>query len=124
MHVGPVLRGVDLKSAVGWTPGYDAADETDKVAIVYENISDVPMVYFDLAPGYGMLGGIVQIELVARILIPHPDGSVDARFVSCRRLRCSATAATSLRSALDTLLNTPDEGLQPRIVPNGASKMN
>lgn len=100
----------------------DTADEADKV--VYENISDAPMVYFDLAPGYGILGGVIQIELAARILIPHSDGSVDARFVSCGRLRCSVTAATNLRNALDTLLNTPDEDLQPRIVPIGTSKMN
>ena len=102
----------------------DSSDGADKVATVYENISDVPMVYFDIAPGYGTLGGIIQIELAARILIPHPDGTVDVGFVSCGRLRCSAIAASHLRDALDILLKVPDEHLQQRISPVVASKMN
>ena len=59
----------------------------------FENSNDVPTIYFDIAPAYGVMSGIVQVELGARILVPHSDDSVDVRFVSSGRLRCSAPAA-------------------------------
>src|SRR5882724_11520804 len=40
-------------------------------APTFENRNDVPIVYFDIAPAYGVMSGIVQIELGARILVPH-----------------------------------------------------
>jgi hypothetical protein len=55
------------------------------------------------------------------ILIPHQDDSVDVRFVSCGRLRCSATAATHLRNALDASLKMLE---QPVPNPVRASKLN
>ena len=36
----------------------------------FENRNDVPMIYFDIAPAYGVMSGIVQVELGARILVP------------------------------------------------------
>jgi hypothetical protein len=88
-------------------------------APTFENRNDVPMIYFDIAPAYGVMGGIVQVELGARVLVPHQDDSVDVRFVSCGRLRCSATAAVHLRNALDASLKMLE---QPN--PAGASKLN
>ena len=85
----------------------------------FENRNDVPMIYFDIAPAYGVMGGIVQVELGARVLVPQPDDSVDVKFVSCGRLRCSATAAVHLRNALDASLKMLE---QPN--PAGASKLN
>jgi hypothetical protein len=87
----------------------------------YDNRNDVPIVYFDIAPAYGVMSGIVQIELGTRILVPHQDDSVDVRFVSCGRLRCSATAAMHLRNALDASLKMLE---QPAPNPVGASKLN
>lgn len=87
----------------------------------YDNRNDIPTVYFDIAPAYGVMGGIVQIELGARILVPHPDDSVDIRFVSCARLRCSVTAAIHLRNALDASLKMLE---QPQPNPVAASKLN
>jgi hypothetical protein len=88
-------------------------------AATFENRNDVPMIYFDIAPAYGVMGGIVQVELGARVLVPHQDDSVDVKFVSCGRLRCSATAAVHLRNALDASLKMLE---QPN--PAGASKLN
>ncbi len=83
----------------------DDVDRPDKGSVPpYDNSNNVPTVYFDIAPAYGVMSGIVQIELGARILFPHHDDSVDVRFISCGRLRCSATAATHLRNALDAAL--------------------
>ena len=65
----------------------DPIDRPDKTAVpVYDNINDVPTIYFDIAPAYGVMSGIVQIELGARILVPHGDDSVDVRFISSGRL--------------------------------------
>ncbi|MBA7713602.1 hypothetical protein ES703_122606 [subsurface metagenome] len=87
----------------------------------FENRNDVPTIYFDIAPAYAVMSGIVQVELGARTLVPHQDDSVDVRFVSCARLRCSATAALHLRNALDASLKMLE---QPQPNPVGASKLN
>ena len=87
----------------------------------YDNRNDVPMIYFDIAPAYGVMSGTVQIELGSRILVPHSDDSVDVRFVTSGRLRCSATAAMHLRNALDASLKMLE---QPQPNPVGASKLN
>lgn len=97
-------------------------DSTEKSTVPsYDNRNDVPTIYFDIAPAYGVMSGIVQIELGTRILVPHQDDSVDVRFVSCGRLRCSATAAMHLRNALDASLKMLE---QPAPNPVGASKLN
>ena len=88
---------------------------------IFENRNDVPTIYFDIAPAYGVMSGIVQVELGARILVPHSDDSVDVRFVSCGRLRCSAAAAVHLRNAIDAALKMLE---QPQPNPVGASKLN
>ena len=75
------------------------------------------MIYFDIAPAYGVMSGIVQVELGARILIPHQDDTVDVKFISCGRLRCSATAALHLRNAIDASLKMLE---QPQPNPVGA----
>lgn len=87
----------------------------------FENSNDVPTIYFDIAPAYGVMSGIVQVELGARILVPHQDDSVDVRFISCARLRCSAAAAVHLRNAIDASLKMLE---QPQPNPVGASKLN
>lgn len=87
----------------------------------FDNRNDVPTVYFDIAPAYGVMSGIVQIELGARILVPQQDDSVDVRYVSCGRLRCSAAAAVHLRNAIDASLKMLE---QPQPNPAGALKLN
>lgn len=87
----------------------------------FEHSNDVPTIYFDIAPAYGVMSGIVQVELGARILVPHQDDTVDVRFVSCGRLRCSAAAAVHLRNAIDASLKMLE---QPQPNPVGASKLN
>ncbi|MGQ0685624.1 hypothetical protein [Bradyrhizobium sp.] len=100
-------------------PPPDIAPKTQVPA--FEDRNDVPTVYFDIAPAYGVMSGIVQVELGARILVPHQDDTVDVRFVSCGRLRCSAAAAVHLRNAIDASLKMLEQP-QPNTV--GASKLN
>jgi hypothetical protein len=80
-------------------------DPTDPpISPNYEDPRTAPVIYFDLAPTFGTLAGVVQIELASRILIPTADGGASAKFVAVGRLRCSPTAARYLREALDRSL--------------------
>jgi hypothetical protein len=90
--------------------------------LVYEDTGAMtPVVYFDIVGAYGTMNGAVEVELATRILVPRPDGSTEVKFLSCGRLRCSATAASTLRNALDAALKMLE---QPQANPVAASKMN
>jgi hypothetical protein len=78
----------------------------------YEDVKTAPIINFDVAPAYGVMGGIVQIELAGRILIPSNDDSVQARFIAIARLRCSQIAANNLRSAIDAALKMMEQPQQ------------
>lgn len=67
------------------------------------------------------LSGARREGLFLVSLPPHQDDSVDVKFVSCGRLRCSAAAAVHLRNALDVSLKMLE---QPLPNPVGVSKLN
>jgi hypothetical protein len=50
------------------------------------------------------MAGAIEIELVARSLIPSLDHAVNSELVTTARLRCSPRAAASLREAIDQAL--------------------
>jgi hypothetical protein len=70
----------------------------------YKTVSTSPFIYFDFAPTYGTLGGMVQIELAARALTPTEAGGVMLETIEVARLRCNPIAAKFLRDALDASL--------------------
>jgi hypothetical protein len=80
----------------------EPADKSE--LIIYENVDTAPFVYFDMSPTHGILGGAIQIELASRILNAVSDGSVEIKFITTGRLRCSPTAALNLRNAIDASL--------------------
>jgi len=43
-------------------------EPAEKGELIYENVDTAPIVYFDIAPAHGVIGGAVQIELAVRIL--------------------------------------------------------
>ncbi len=72
--------------------------------ILYEDTGGAaPLIYFDIVAAYGAMNGAVEIELATRILVPKA-GATEVKFISTGRLRCSPTAATGLRKALDAAL--------------------
>lgn len=79
-------------------------DNPDKPALPPMRRDASPnIVYFDIAPAFGIMGGAIQIELASRIL--HPDGAkVMIEFVTNGHLRCSPAAAVDLRNAIDKAL--------------------
>src|SRR5258708_771470 len=69
-----------------------------RTKLIYENVDTAPIVYFDIAPAHGVIGGAVQIELAVRILNAVSDGSVETKFITSGRLRCSPAAALIFRT--------------------------
>ena len=67
------------------------------------------------------MNGSIEVELATRILVPKADGSTDVKFLASGRLRCTPTAATNLRNALDAALKMLE---QPQQSPAAASKLN
>jgi hypothetical protein len=63
-----------------------------------------PFIYFDKVASFGMNFGVVQIELVANVIFPQPDGGARTGAVFTAHLRCSLNAASGLRDALDKAL--------------------
>ncbi|PZA11196.1 hypothetical protein DNX69_17990 [Rhodopseudomonas palustris] len=81
------------------------SEPTDKsVDITYLDIPTAPHLYFDIAPAHGVIANGVEVELAARTLNPLADGSVEVKFVTTARLRCSQAGAQHLRNALDAVL--------------------
>ena len=72
--------------------------------VTYVDRPDAPIVYFDIAPAHGVMAGAIEIELAARTLNPLSDGSVEVRFVTTARLRCSQAGGLHLRNALEAAL--------------------
>jgi hypothetical protein len=63
-----------------------------------------PVIYFDIAPTFGVMAGAVQIELATRVLVPVEDGNTRAEFVVTGRLRCSPAAIADLKQAIERSL--------------------
>jgi hypothetical protein len=66
-----------------------------------KNAGLAPIVYFDGAPVFGTLGGVIEIELAVRMLMPRADNTVLNEFICAAHLRSSVQAAMQLRDALD-----------------------
>jgi hypothetical protein len=63
-----------------------------------------PFVYFDMAPVFGVLDGVVRVTLVAQRPIPTKERVAGPMVVS-GYLRCGLRAAQELRDALDQALH-------------------
>jgi hypothetical protein len=92
--------------------------------LIYEDTgAAAPLVYFDIVGAYGTMNGSIEVELATRILVPKGDGSTDAKFLASGRLRCTPTAATNLRNALDAALKMLEQP-QANMAAIAASKLN
>ena len=81
-----------------------------------------PFIYFDASSCHGTIHGAVQIELVSRVLVPNPDGSVDMKFCPTGHLRCGPAAIKSLREAIDSALKMLERPHEQ--APIASSKLN
>ncbi|WP_420133133.1 hypothetical protein [Rhodopseudomonas sp.] len=96
-------------------------DDKTTDTINYVDRIDAPHLYFDIAPAHGVMANNVEIELAARTLNPQPDGSVEVKFITTARLRCSQAGALHLRNALDAVLKMFEASQQGH---SAAAKLN
>lgn len=83
----------------------DQENPKPSAAILYEDTGGMaPLIYFDIVAAYGVMTGGIEVELATRILVPKTNGATEVKYLSSGRLRCTPTAATNLRNALDAAL--------------------
>ena len=68
-----------------------------------------PVVFFDQAPTYGHLNGVIEVTLTSRLLLPTADSKVITEFIAAGHLRGSVVAMASLRDAIDGALKMAAE---------------
>lgn len=79
-----------------------AVDPKGKPPVAFvKNAAAAPVLFFDNAPAYGSMAGLVEVELTARVLTPRTDGSVAIEHIAVGHLRGNVQAAAALRAALD-----------------------
>lgn len=79
-------------------------DHDEAAFIPYRNVPTAPFIYFDFAAAYGVVNGVIEIELTARCLIPDPSERLPTtEIVPVARLRCSVTAMASLQETTTKL---------------------
>ena len=79
------------------------AESADKSSVQILNNAGAPFVYFDHASTYGIQGGDIQVELVARTILPEGTGTRTEVVATCH-LRCGPDAARKLIEALEKAL--------------------
>lgn len=73
--------------------------------IVHRDEAHAPIVYFEAAPNFGHMNGIISVTLSAGRAILNQDGTtIDSDAVVVAYLRCNIPAAINLRRALDDAL--------------------
>lgn len=95
-------------------------DTPDSKLPPYVGNSAAPFIYFDFVPTYGILDGAIQLELAARTMLPGEGSNVPNEVVCTAHLRCSPTAAATLRDSLTKAL----EMLQQPSAPPAGTAMN
>lgn len=63
-----------------------------------------PIIFFELAPSFGHIAGIIDVCLATTRAKPGVDGSVTREATVVANLRCSAIGARELRDALNGAL--------------------
>lgn len=68
-----------------------------------------PVVYFDQAPTFGHLNGVIEVTLTGRLLLPTADNRCITEIIAAGHLRGSIAAMASLRDAIDGALKMAAE---------------
>ncbi len=67
----------------------------------FRNSDAAPFIYFDGVATYGVVNGVIHIELVSRVLSPSVGTPFTTEFVSTGRLRCGPAALAHLRDSIN-----------------------
>jgi hypothetical protein len=76
------------------------AQQKPKFAASVAATDTAPLIFFDGSYAYGALGGMLQIELAATMLVPSED-KIHFRPICTAHLRGSPAAMLQLREAID-----------------------
>jgi hypothetical protein len=73
--------------------------------------ANAPIIYFDSAPTFGNVNGVINVTIVASRHLPQ-GGKIVTDVIAVGSLRCSIPAAIDLRNAIDQalLLGAKTEG--------------
>ena len=82
------------------------------VQVSDSSAGSAPFIYFDTVLTGGVHQGSIRVELGASAVIPSEDGQAKTVHVITAHLRCSPSAAVTLRNAIDAalLLLAPAKG--------------
>jgi hypothetical protein len=69
-----------------------------------QDLPAAPIIFFEFCPTLGNNNGLINIMLAAGIVLPTATTATDVVPVAVAHLRCSTTAATQLRDALNAAL--------------------
>ena len=76
----------------------------EKVPVPISDTSHAPFIYFENAPTFGFMNGVVNISLSANRTYAGPDGAIVNEQIVVAYLRGNIPAALSLRQAIDSAL--------------------
>ena len=76
----------------------------EKVPVSISDTSHAPFVYFENAPAFGFMSGVVNITLSANRTYAGPEGVVVNEQIVVAYLRGNISAALNLRKAIDKAL--------------------
>ena len=76
----------------------------EKVPVPISDTSHAPFIYFENAPAFGFMNGVVNITLSANRTYAGPDGAIVNEQIVVAYLRGNVRAALSLRHAIDNAL--------------------
>jgi|SRR4051812_29856464 len=71
---------------------------------VKDAVAAAPVIYFDGAPNYGAVNGIINITLAISRYLAQADGTVTQDVTAAAHLRCNVQAALALRKSIDDAL--------------------
>jgi hypothetical protein len=76
----------------------------EKVPVSISDTSHAPFIYFENAPAFGFMSGVVNITLSANRTYAGPEGAVVNEQIVVAYLRGNISAALNLRQAIDKAL--------------------
>jgi hypothetical protein len=77
---------------------------TEKVPVPVSDAPHAPFIFFENAPAFGFMNGVVNITLSANRTYAGPDGAIVNEQIVVAYLRGNIPAALSLRQAIDNAL--------------------
>ena len=76
----------------------------EKVPVSISDTSHAPFIYFENAPAFGFMSGVVNITLSANRTYAGPEGAVVNEQIVVAYLRGNISPALNLRKAIDKAL--------------------